>query len=279
MDGFWFSSRSEANSESLDPYGRPCPGPDKYPSLNCSLAPLADAAHAAGLKLGVWQLFGVPKGAVSRKLPVLGTSYTAADIALQDVPNCGWAAWEGYAVNQTHPGAEAWYDSLVALWSDWGLDMIKLDCVFGGNWNSQTALEIAAYSRAIQRSPRPMCLSLSPGGAVTAQKLQQVSALATTARIAVDLHGEFYEVYPQFFDLAAQWHQQVPNASSSGLFLDFDILPFGKGKEMHLSTSEMRIVMTLWCLLRSPLIYGGAVAGANAVLPEILRIVTNRDML
>lgn len=157
--------------------------------------------------------------------------------------------------------------------------MIKLDCVFGGNWNSQTALEIAAFSRAIQRSPRPLCLSLSPGGAMTMEKLQQVSTLATTARIAVDLHGEFYEVYPQFFDLAAQWHQHVPNASSSGLFLDFDILPFGKGKEMHLSIGEMRIVMTLWCMLRSPLIYGGAVAGANAVPPQILQIVTNRDML
>ena len=121
MDGFWFSSHTEANSESLDEYGRPCPGPDKYPSLNCSLRPLADAAHAGGLKLGIWQLFGVPKGAVTRKLPIFGTDYTAADIALEHAANCGWAAWEGFAVNHSHPAAQAWYDSLAVLWSEWGL--------------------------------------------------------------------------------------------------------------------------------------------------------------
>eukprot|EP01047_Picozoa_sp_COSAG01_P053740 COSAG01_NODE_5792_length_4032_cov_12.553776_4_plen_158_part_00 len=66
IDGFWFSSRVAANSESLDAYGRPCPGTDKYPTLNCSMRPLADRAHAAGLRLGIWQLFGVPKGAVTR---------------------------------------------------------------------------------------------------------------------------------------------------------------------------------------------------------------------
>ena len=92
-DGFWFDDASAANSESLDAYGRPCPGAARYPSLNCSFKPLVAAARAAGLKLGVWQLFGVPKGAVSRRLPILGTNYTAADVALpQDSPGaagCG----------------------------------------------------------------------------------------------------------------------------------------------------------------------------------------------
>ena len=129
MDGFWFSSHTAANSESLDKYGRPCPGPDKYPSLNCSLRPLADAAHAAGLKLGIWQLFGVPKGAVTRKLPIFGTGYTAADIALQHGANCGWAAWEGFAVNHSHPGAQAWYDSLALIWSEWGLGALPMTIV------------------------------------------------------------------------------------------------------------------------------------------------------
>lgn len=120
---------------------------------------------------------------------------------------------------------------------------------------------------------------------MTKDKLNKVAGLATTARMAVDLHGEFDMVYPQYFDIAAQWHHQVPNASTSdsatagGLFLDFGILPFGKGKNMHLTISEMRVVMTLWCMLRSPLIFGGAVAGSNAVDPQILSIVTNADML
>lgn len=163
-------------------------------------------------------------------------------------------------------------------------DLIKLDCVFGGNWTPQTCLEIEAVSRAIDKVPRALALSLSPGGAVTAPKLDKVTGLATTARIAVDLHGEFSMIYPQYFDIAAQWHARVPNATRSnatttGLFLDLGILPFGQGKDMHLTTSEMRVVMTLWCLLRSPLIFGGAIAGANAVDSQVRSIVTNADML
>ena len=83
-------------------------------------------------------------------------------------------------------------------------DLIKLDCVFGGNWTPQTCLEIEAVSRAIDKVPRALALSLSPGGAVTAPKLDKVTGLATTARIAVDLHGEFSMIYPQYFDIAAQ---------------------------------------------------------------------------
>ena len=164
------------------------------------------------------------------------------------------------------------------------VDLIKLDCVFGGNWTPQTLLEIEAFSRAIQKAPREMALSLSPGGAMTAEKLDKVVGLATTARMAVDLHGEFYMIYPQYFDIAEKWHSYIPNATTSNgssmtLFLDFGILPFGKGKEMHLTISEMRVVMSLWCMVRSPLIYGGAVVGPKAVDPQILRIVTNADIL
>ena len=51
---------------------------------------------------------------------------------------------------------------------------------------------------------RSFVLSLSPGGAMTADKLDKVSGLATTARMAVDLHGEFSMISPQYFDIAAQ---------------------------------------------------------------------------
>eukprot|EP01047_Picozoa_sp_COSAG01_P053741 COSAG01_NODE_5792_length_4032_cov_12.553776_5_plen_151_part_00 len=142
----------------------------------------------------------------------------------------------------SHPAAQAWYDSLASLWAEWGLDVIKLDCVFGGNWTPQRFMEIQAVSRAIGKVARPMSLSLSPGGDVTAGKLDAVQNLATTARMAVDLHGEWYEVAPQMFDIAAQWHHRVPNATTQGLFMDFDMLPFGQGKQMHLSLSEMRTI-------------------------------------
>ena len=280
MDGFWFNSRTDNAShfESLDAYGRPVPGVGRFPNSNGSLALLANAAHAANLKLGIWQLFGITKGAVALNTPILGTKWRARDIALLDSPGCGWAEWEGFGVNMSHPGGQAFYDSLAVLWDSWGIDIVKLDCVFGGNYSPQRLLEIKAISRAISKVPHPIVLSLSPGGDVTESMLDEVAPFASMARMAGDLHGQWYMV-PQFFQIAEKFHARVPNASHPGLFLDFDILPFGKGRAMHLSLSEMRSVMTLWCVMRSPLLFGGDITQAGDISPEIKSIVTHPDLL
>ena len=126
-------------------------------------------------------------------------------------------------MNISHPAAELWYDSLALLWSEWGLDLVKLDCVFGGDWTTQRALETVALSTAIEKVPATIALSLSPGGNMDAEKLRDAEPFATAARVAPDLHGEWYEVYPQFFMYARQFHQFVPNATTPGLYLNFDI--------------------------------------------------------
>jgi len=132
----------------LDGYGRQLPDPERFPSAagGKGFGPLAAAVHELGLKLGVHMMRGIPRLAVDRDLPVYGTDYTAKDVADLDHV-CKWNP-DNYGLNQSHPGAQAWYDAQLDLFASWGLDFLKVD-------DMQTpfhADEIAAYHRAIAKA-------------------------------------------------------------------------------------------------------------------------------
>ncbi|GGR77459.1 hypothetical protein GCM10010269_15890 [Streptomyces humidus] len=69
-----------------------------------------------------------------------------------------WNA-DNYGLDRDHPGAQAYYDSQVAQFAEWGMDFVKADDMLFPYHER----EIAAYARAIERSGRPIELSLSPG--------------------------------------------------------------------------------------------------------------------
>ena len=71
---------------------------------------------------------------------------------------------------------------------------------------------------ALSKVQRPIALSLSLGGDVTEDMLNEVSDFVTSASMAGDLHGNWYMVSPQFFQIAEKFHSRVPNASKPGLF-------------------------------------------------------------
>ena len=111
----------------LDAYGRFTPAPNRFPSAagGRGFRPLADYLHAKGLKFGIHLMRGVPVVAVQRKLPIKGTSLTAADI----YSPAGQAAWlhDMYTVVAERPGAQAYYNSLFELYASWGVDLVKID--------------------------------------------------------------------------------------------------------------------------------------------------------
>eukprot|EP01052_Picozoa_sp_SAG31_P053782 SAG31_NODE_13962_length_834_cov_1.598639_2_plen_133_part_01 len=85
VDGGWFDAATadlptNSSVPTVDEFGRPKPKPDLYPQLQHGKGwkPVADAAHSAGLKFGLWWILGVPTEAVVRKLPIKNSSYTAA---------------------------------------------------------------------------------------------------------------------------------------------------------------------------------------------------------
>jgi hypothetical protein len=111
----------------MDEYGRLIPAVNRFPSSanGQGFKPLADYVHSKGLKFGIHILRGIPRQAVEENLSIFGSDMKAADIA--DKKNtCAWNT-DLYGVDMTKPGAQAYYDSIVAQYAKWGVDFIKAD--------------------------------------------------------------------------------------------------------------------------------------------------------
>ncbi|MBO9718167.1 MAG: hypothetical protein J7507_15535, partial [Pseudoxanthomonas sp.] len=113
VDIQWYQPTSRGHSYevgarlTMDGYGRLQPAPEKFPSAadGHGFRPLADHVHAQGLKFGIHMMRGIPRQAVERNTPVLGTSYRAADIA-DRTSTCPWNP-DMYGVDMSKPGAMA----------------------------------------------------------------------------------------------------------------------------------------------------------------------------
>ncbi|PXA97007.1 alpha-galactosidase, partial [Nostoc sp. 3335mG] len=111
----------------MDANGRLLPAPNRFPSSTGGrgFRPLADRIHGMGLRFGVHLMRGIPRLAVERDVPILGTNTTARAIA--DTRNvCTWNP-DMYGVDMTRPGAQAYYDSVFRLLAEWGVDFVKVD--------------------------------------------------------------------------------------------------------------------------------------------------------
>ena len=121
-----------------------------------------------GLKFGIHIMRGVPRLAVHRHLPVLGTEATCNEIASPDSV-CKWNT-DMYGVDARKEGAQAYYDSIFALYAQWGVDFVKVDDICNTNLYENNPYsaekEIEMIRLAMDRCGRPMVLSLSPGPAV-----------------------------------------------------------------------------------------------------------------
>lgn len=252
----------------LDGYGRQLPDPARFPSAagGRGFGPLADKIHALGLKFGIHVMRGIPRLAVERDLPVLGTSYTAGQIVDKEHV-CSWNP-DNYGLDHSHPGAQAWYDAQVDQFAAWGVDYLKVD-------DMQTPFysdEIAAYHRAIRKaertSGRDIVLSLSPGGWLPTTHLDFLRANAELWRISDDLWDRWSDVHHQFTRLA-RW---AP-LQSQGHWADADMLPLGHiglraergaDRQCLLTPDEQRTMLTLWSMGRSPLMVGGDLPTSDA---------------
>lgn len=90
----------------LDGYGRQVPAENRFPSAagGRGFAPLAAAVHDLGLQLGVHLLRGIPRLAVERDRPVVGTTWTARDAA-DTTSVCGWNP-DNYGLDLDHPAGQ-----------------------------------------------------------------------------------------------------------------------------------------------------------------------------
>jgi len=289
IDYYWYFSDThhpgvdqEKWDYHLDDYGRLIPAPNRFPSSahGQGFKPLADYIHSLGLKFGIHIMRGIPRAAVKRNLPILGTSAHAQDVA--DKENaCSWST-AMYGVDVSKPAGQAYYDSIVALYAKWGVDYIKADDM---SWAGHGArehyhgAEIAALHRAIAKSGRPMVLSLSPGPA----PLEEAADLAKNAnlwRISGDFWDNWESLKKQFALCRAWAPYSQPNH-----WPDADMLPLGRlrlrgfadaPRESRFTPAEQRTHLTLWAIFRSPLMMGGDLP---TLQPAVLEMLTNPEML
>ncbi|MFF3918128.1 glycoside hydrolase family 27 protein [Streptomyces sp. NPDC001852] len=260
----------------LDAYGRQLPAPNRFPSTadGGGFAPLARRVHDLGLRFGLHIMRGIPRRAVDARLPVLGTDFTADEIA--DTGSvCPWNS-DNQGLNHDHPGAQAYYDSQVAQFAAWGVDFIKADDMLFPYHER----EIAAYARAIERSGRPIRLSLSPGTDVSLARLDHLREHATMWRVCDDLWDRWEDVEAQFARMArwAPWQGE-------GGWADADMLPLGRlgiraergaDRLSRLTRAEQISLLTLWLISRSPLMMGGDLPTSP---PETIELLTNDEAL
>ncbi|MCC2976285.1 glycoside hydrolase family 27 protein [Sphingomonas sp. PL-96] len=256
----------------MDGNGRLLPAPNRFPSSadGRGFAPLAAEVHKLGLKFGVHLMRGIPRLAVERNLPVLGTRVRAADIA--DTGSiCPWNP-DMYGVDMGKPGAQAYYDSVFRLLASWGVDFVKMDDM--SRPYDAHAPEIEAAHKAIAASGRPMILSLSPGETPVTRG-EHVRRFAQMWRISDDFWDEWPLLEAQFTRLENwnPWRQP-------GGWPDADMLPLGRlalgERDTKFTPDEQRTLMTLWSIARSPLIMGGDLRHLD---DATLALLTNREVL
>jgi len=260
----------------IDEYSRLLPCPERFPSSANGLGfqPLADYIHSLGLKFGIHIMRGIPRIAAHNHSKIYGSNKTANEIA-NPSSICWWNP-DMYGLETDREGAQVYYDSMISLYAQWGVDFIKCDDICRQDMPSAER-EIEMLHKAIEKSGRPMVLSLSPGPALI-NKAWHYEKYANMWRITDD----FWDSWPlllNMFERCEIWQNHV----SEGCFPDCDMLPlgnigegFGEERTTRFTKEEQVTMMTLWCMFRSPLMLGAELTKLDS---WTLKLLTNKKVL
>lgn len=259
----------------VDDYGRLLPAVNRFPSAagGKGFKPLADYVHSRGLKFGIHIMRGVPRVAVERNTPILGTKLSARDI--YSTKNS--SAWlrDMYTVNADAPGAQEYYNSLFRLCASWGLDFVKVDDISSPYHGD----EIELIRKAINNGGRHIVLSLSPGP-TPLENAEHVRRRANMWRII----GDFWDNWTQLEEHFSLFEKWIPSMYP-GHWPDGDMLPLGRigiraeqgdPRMADLTKDEQITLMSLFLICRSPLMFGGNLPDND---PFTLDLITNGEAL
>jgi len=267
----------------MDEYSRLIPAVNRFPSAagGKGFAELGRRIHDMGLKFGIHIMRGIPRQAVHRNTPIKGTGHTARDIASK----ASIASWntDMYGVDAARPGAQEYYDSLIQLYAEWGVDFVKVDDIARSFIGSDLYHkgEVELIRNGIDRCGREMVLSLSPGPALL-EESAHLAAHGDMWRISNDYWDRWQDLLEQF-DRCARWSPH----SGPGHWPDADMLPLGHlavrshehglgDRWTRFTREEQKSMMALWAIFRSPLMLG-------CVLTDLddwtLSLIGNRELI
>lgn len=270
----------------MDSYSRLIPAPNRFPSSanGKGFAPIAEKIHSMGLKFGIHIMRGIPRQAVHRNTPILGSNKTARDIA-HHFSVCSWNT-DMYGVDYRREGAQEYYDSLFEMYAEWGVDFVKVDdiCVTEfRKWDNPYSAkeEIEMIRKAIDKTGRNIVLSLSPGPA----QLSVAEHLGANANMW-RLTGDFWDDWGKLLEMFERCNEWSPFVKE-GCWPDCDMLPLGRiskngschgpqNRYTQFTRDEQITLMSLWCIFRSPLMFGGEL---NENDDFTLSLITNPEII
>ncbi|MCU0322010.1 MAG: glycoside hydrolase family 27 protein [Chitinophagaceae bacterium] len=274
----------------MDKFGRLQPSINRFPSSKNGMGfkAIAKEVHLKGMKFGIHIMRGIPRQAVEQNTPILGTSYFAKDIA-EVFDTCKWNN-NMYGIDASKPGAQAYYNSLFKLYASWGVDFVKVDDISSPTYH---AAEISMIRKAIDACGRKILLSLSCGETFVSYA-HHAEANANLYRVSIDFWDEWKDVL-HMFDVMYMWQPFI----GDGTWPDADMIPIGKlcltgfpvrqmpanfdpntyNKREHfsfLTREEQKTLMSFWCIVRSPLIWGGDPIQSTK---EDFEIISNKELI
>ncbi len=261
----------------MDQNGRLLPSVNRFPSAanGAGFKPIADYVHGKGLKFGIHIMRGIPRQAYFQSLAVLGTKYTARDAA-NPRDTCPWLNYM-YGVNPTKPAGQAYYDSLLKLYAGWGVDFIKVDDISAAVYH---AGEIEMIRKAIDRCGRPIVLSLSPGETPLG-RARHVCRYANMWRLSDDFWDNWKSLAHNF-DLLNAWSGwRAPDVWPDGDMLPIGHIslhghPVGPDRMSEFTWPEHYTLMSLWSIVRSPLMIGADLVSSPQ---QSLAFLKNKEVL
>ncbi len=282
IDIRWYVSNDKAHGYNeknadyvLDNYGRFQPAVNRFPSAanGKGFKPLAGYIHSKGLKFGIHIMRGIPVEAVKRNLPILGSTATAKEIYSTE-GQCRWLK-DMYTVVGGKAGAQEYYNSLFKLYASWGLDFVKVDDL-SRPYHTE---EVEMIRKAIDLTGRKIVLSTSPGE-TPVESAPHVQNHANMWRTVDDFWDKWGEL-KDHFTVFERWNQY----RAPGAWPDGDMLPLGKigiraergdPRFTLFTKDEQYTLMTLWCIFRSPLMFGGDLPSNDAFT---LSLLNNKEVL
>ncbi len=267
--GFDYTPNAELT---MDPFGRLLPALNRFPSAakGSGFKNLADWVHKKGLKFGIHLMRGVPRQAADKELPIFGTNFKCSEIADKS-RICDWNT-DMYGVDMSKKGAQEYYDSVFKQIATWGVDFVKVDDL--SRPYAQNQAEIEAIRKAIDKTKRPMILSMSPGE-TDIESAGHALTHSNMWRISDDFWDNWSALKSQFARLN-RWNKfQGP-----GHYPDADMLPLGTlangTRHTNFTRDEQQTLMSLWAIAKSPLILGADMTKLDSFTESLL---TNRTLI
>jgi hypothetical protein len=224
---------------------------------------------------------GIPRQAVHLNTAIYGTDIRAREIAHVN-SICSWNT-DMYGIDPTKKGAQEYYDSIFKLYSEWGVDFVKVDDIAYSDIGLEKyhSGEVELIRNAIERCGRKIVLSLSPGPALIeyADHLKKYADMWRISGYFWDRWDDLYNAFEKF----NQWCRHV----GEGHWPDADMLPIGHigirscehglgDRWTRFTKDEQMTLMTLWCIFRSPLMVGCELRDNDE---WTLSILTNEEVL